>query len=934
MPEIGQTISHYRIIEKLGQGGMGEVFLAHDTSLDRKVALKFLPDIFSVDPERLARLEREAKLLASLNHPKIAAIYGMEHADGKRFLAMEFVQGDTLAQRIADGPLPVDESLQLCRQIAEGLEAAHEKWIIHRDLKPANVKVTPEGDVKILDFGLARALHDQPATVEMSHSPTITAEMTRAGVILGTAAYMSPEQARGGAVDKRADIWAFGIILFELLTGRSCFSGDTVTDLLAAVVKSQPDWAALPPDTPVPVRQLLQRCLAKDRKQRLRDIADARLEIEAAQTSASVLEPSPTPQATLAAGFWTRKSALVLAGATLVIGMAVAGTIMWRLQATLTTPGVGVVRSLLGVAPAEELNAGGYSWTTAPTAIPGGSRTALAWTPDGRTLVFVGRRGGVQQLYVRALNSEEARPLPGTEGAQIPVVSPDGQWLAFWADGAIRKVPVQGGAVDILVDGMKSQPIGMSWSASGLLIGPQIEGLIERTGIRSVSLVTSGNPPKPATEVQLDETAHILPQWLPGNNAFLYTARRRAYSWSGDRVFAQTVDNGARKELLKDAVDARYVSGYLVFLRRGNLMAVPFDVDRLEVRGDAITLVEHVIQALADTAPANVTGAGQFSVSSTGTLAYVTGQQAGWPDARIVTVNRHGDVLPLATPVKSYGMNVRVDPGGRRIADSVYALTEREIWVYDIERGSLITKLGGGNEVSGNRSWTVDGKRLTFGWIRPDGIREVVWQAADDSASPEKLADTGEPGSWTPDRKELIGVKEYDIWILASIGGAAGPRPIVKSPTRECWPALSPDGHWLAYGSDRSGRYEVLVQPYPGPGPIETVSPGGGDNPVWHPNGKELFFLSPADSEGWRDMMAVAVRADAARPFGPPERLFRFKDTDLRFYSNPFPGYDVAPDGRFFVTQAVPSPRLPPVTQIHLVLNWLEEVKARVQSGK
>jgi hypothetical protein len=349
------------------------------------------------------------------------------------------------------------------------------------------------------------------------------------------------------------------------------------------------------------------------------------------------------------------------------------------------------------------------------------------------------------------------------------------------------------------------------------------------------------------------------------------------------------------------------------------------------VRGEPVILVEHVIQALADHLPSDITGAGQFSVAPTGALAYLQGEQARWSNARIVTVNRRGDVVPLPTPVKSYGLSVRVDPDGRRVADSVYALTEREIWVFDIERGSFIARLGQGGEVSSNRSWTVDGKRLTFGWIRPDGIREVVWQLADGSAPPDKVADVGEPGKWTPDGKELMGVKNDDLWVLASSGGAAGARPIVKSPTRELWPALSPDGHWLAYESERSGRFEVVAQPYPGLDRLETISVGGGVNPVWHANGKELFFLGPADSEGWRNMMVVAVRADASRPFGPPESLFRFKETDLRFYANP--GYDVASDGRFFVTQAVPSPRLPPVTHIHLVLNWLEEVKARTSRG-
>jgi hypothetical protein len=438
--------------------------------------------------------------------------------------------------------------------------------------------------------------------------------------------------------------------------------------------------------------------------------------------------------------------------------------------------------------------------------------------------------------------------------------------------------------------------------------------------------VTSGSAPKPVTIAQQDQTSHILPHWLPGGRAFLYTARRRASSWSDDQVFAHDVATSARRRLLSDAVDARYVGGYLVFLRRGLLMAVAFDADRLQVAGEPFGLVNHVAQGLTA-----MTGAGQYSIAPTGSLAYLEGQQAGWPDARIVTVNRRGDVVPLATPVKSYGMNVRLDPHARRIANSVYTLTGREIWVYDLEHGGIVARLGLGGEVSANRSWTPDGKRLTFGWVKPDGLREIVWQAVDGSARPEKLAEVGEPGGWTPDGKSLLGVRDHDIWLLAGAGGA---RPIVQSASDEWGPALSPDARWLAYASDTSGRPEVFVQSFPGPGERQMVSTDGGNNPLWHPRGGELFFLRPPDGAG-RSQMMVASQDPQSGRLGSPRPLFPFLGSDLRFYSTPFPGYDVAQDGqRFFVTQTVPSPPVRPVTQVNIVLNWFEELKAKAPATR
>jgi len=919
----GQRLGPYEVLSLIGEGGMGQVYKARDTRLDRAVAIKILPPSVAADPLRRARFEREAKTIAGLTHPRICALYDVVEHDGSMCLVMEHLVGETLAARLAKGRIPLDQVLTVATEIADALAAAHRHGIVHRDLKPGNVMLTKAG-TKLLDFGLAKLKKSgEPAAPFAS---TQMASLTAEGTIAGTLQYMAPEQLEGKEADPRSDIFAFGAVLYEMLTGRRAFQGDNQASIISAIMSSHPPAvSSLQPLTPPALDRLAGKCLAKDpeaRWQNAADLADAlRWNAEAADRSASGIGLLTT------AGVRPRRRVLALAAAVLVLAAVVPSAVVWWLRPAPRIPMFPPVRFLMDVRPAEELNAGGVMLTVYPASNPGGSGTALTWTPDGQALVFVGRRGGIQRLYVRRLDSLEAKPLDDSVGAQVPVVSADGRWIAFWADGAIKKAPLSAGSTETWVDGITQPPIGMAWSEAGLLIGPyEQEGLHERTGTRSVSIVTSGSAPKPVTVVQQGEASHILPHWLPGGRAFLYTARRRALSWSDDQVFAHDVATGARTKLLSDAVDARYVGGYLVFLRRGLLMAIAFDADRLQATGEPFALVNHVVQGLT-----TMTGAGQYSIAPTGNLAYLEGQQAGWPDARIVTVNRRGDVVPLATPVKSYGMNVRLDPHGSRIANSVYTLTGREIWVYDLEHGGMVARLGLGGEVSANRSWTPDGKRLTFGWVKPDGLREIVWQAVDGSARPEKLAEVGEPGGWTPDGKSLLGVRDHDIWLLASAGGA---RPIVQSAADEWGPALSPDARWLAYASDTSGRPEVFVQSFPGPGERQMVSTDGGNNPLWHPRGGELFFLRPPDGAG-RSQMMVASQDPQSGRLGSPRPLFRFLLSDLRFYSTPFPGYDVALDGqRFFVTQTVPSPPQPPVTQVNIVLNWFEELKAKAPATR
>jgi serine/threonine-protein kinase len=475
----------------------------------------------------------------------------------------------------------------------------------------------------------------------------------------------------------------------------------------------------------------------------------------------------------------------------------------------------------------------------------------------------------------------------------------------------------------------------MSWSGAGLLIGPwDASALLQVRGFAGVSLFTPGGRLQPLSILQKGELGHTLPRWLPGNAAFLYTARKRVWTWSDDQVFAWVVATGERKPLLSNAVDARYVPGYLVFLRERKLYAVPFDASRLEVRGEAVPIVDNLAQALANTGADDVSGAGQFSVTDAGSLAYLEDRQPLWPDnIQLVSVDRAGNVTPLPTPPESYAANVRVEPRtGGRVANVVNELADRQIHVFDLlDGGRFVTELGDGREVGMNRVWTRDGKRITFEWLNSSAVWEIAWQAADGSAKPEKLAEAGTPAAWTPGG-ELVGLKDGDIWVLWDPAGKAGRRAIVQTPgEKESWPAVSRDGRWLAYGSNDRKGYNVYVQPYPGLGRRQTVSVGGGECPVWNPAADELFFLTPPDAAGERWMMAVAMPSGADDRPGTPRRLFKFSEADLRFYSDPLAGYDVAPDGRsFFTTRALPIPPPQPVTSIHVILNWFEELKAKL----
>ena len=883
----GTRLGSYEVGAQIGAGGMGEVYEARDTKLGRNVAIKVLPAAFAHDAERIARFQREAKMLAALNHPNIATIYGLEHSDGTHFLVMELVPGETLADRVKADPVPVEEALKIAVQIAEALEAAHEKNIIHRDLKPANVKVTPEGIVKVLDFGLAKAFEGESGGSDLANSPTLTQAATMQGVILGTAAYMSPEQARGKSVDKRTDIWAFGCVLYEILTGKRVFEGEHTTDILAAVVRAEPDWNQLLPSTPRKIRDLLQRCLQKDRAQRMQSAGDARIEIQEALSS---------PVAPESAGVvWSRfrgwRLSAVLGLAALVGAAVVAIAALYLRPAP--TPKL-VSRMVIDLPPGDHLAALDYP--------------AIGISPDGTELAYVAIHAGTRQIFLRALDSLEAKPLAGTEGANTPFFSPDGQWLGFFAGGRLKKISVSGGGGAQTL-GTAGNPLGATWTGKGTII-------FAGTTASLLQLIPeAGGPPQAVTRLEKGEISHGLPEMLPAGKAVLFAAGAGGVD---TRIVAQSLSSGERHDLVPGGTAPRYAaSGHLIYWQGGNLMAAPFDGRQLQITGPPVTVTQGVQRA------GNFGGV-QYALSGTGSLAYVPG--AAQEAERLVWVSRNGTEQSFGPP-HAY-MWPQLSPDGRHVGVTIGEL-ERQVMVYDFARETLsrFTFEGSTSQLA---VWTPDGKRIVLASNREGPTLNLFWQSADRSGALERLT-TSEyalaPKSFSPDGKLLAYVEinpntGYDIWVLRLSDLKA--QPWLQTPFNESVPQFSPDGHWLAYISDESGIYEVYAQPYPGPGGKYQISTEGGTEPVWNPNGKELFYRN-SDK-----MMAVDVATQPGFSVGKPRILFQGQYVPT---SATFPYYDVSRDGQRFL-MIKESEDKPALTQIVVVQNWFEELKARVPPGK
>jgi len=895
-------IGPYEIVAPLGAGGMGEVYRARDTRLDREVAIKVLPAALAADKERILRFEREAKALATLNHPNIAAIYGFEEQDGKRLLVMELAEGETLADRLVRGALPIDESLDTARKIAEALEAAHEKGIVHRDLKPANVKIGPDGTVKVLDFGLAKALVGDAASVpslsptEVVNSPTITAEFTRPGIILGTAGYMSPEQARGRSIDKRTDIWAFGCVLFECLSGARLFAGETATDSIGAILHKEPEWALLPPHTPPTVQLLLRRCLAKDRNKRLRDIGDARIELENAlsdPTSSMLRLGGAVLWGAAASGrraTWRRS----LPWALCVILVAALGALWFS-----TRPAkLAVMRYTLAIPESQALRASRWPM--------------FDISPDGTRIVFVGDHDSGRQLYLRLNHQLDATPLANTDDAFCPYFSPDGEWIAFGQKGRLRRISVLGGPATTICEAADLR--GGSWGPDGTIVfAPN-----PRSGIWRVS--AAGGEPVMLTEAGTGQGApsHRWPQLLPDGKTALFTATAQNNDYASARIIAMSLETLEQKVVVEGGTFARYVpTGHIVFGRSGTLMAVPFNAKKLEVTGSAIPILEGV----SGVPPM---GSLQYAFSQTGTFSYLSGAALGMEELPI-WIDREGKESPISQHKRDY-LGLRLSPDATRLAAQIFDTANSDIWILEIER-DMFTRLTVDETLDRSPVWSPDGKWIVFASERGSSILNLFRHLADGTGEAQRLTTSDNrqtPWSISPDGSILVFEENHpktdaDIMYLHLDGEERKPEVFLATTFAEIQPNLSPDGRWIAFSSNESGEFEIYVRPFLRPGARVKVSTGRAFGPKWSPDGKEIFYRD----EGKIMAVPVSVQDDTFRAQNP-HQLFELKGSGYSFT------FDVAPDGNRFLFYRPAGEVKEQSQQPTVVVNWFEELKAKV----
>ncbi len=850
----GNRVGPYEVLAAIGVGGMGEVYRAHDSKLGRDVALKVLPEAFARDAERMARFQREAKVLASLNHPNIASIYGLEDSGSAHALVMELIEGPTLADRIKAGPIPIDDAVQIARQICEALEYAHERGIVHRDLKPANVKVTTDDAVKVLDFGLAKALENDASSIDISTSPTISRMATQAGVLLGTAAYMSPEQAKGKPVDRRADIWAFGCVLYETMTGKMAFSGETVTDTLAAVIKEEPDWSQLPTNTPTRARVLLQRCLQKDPKQRLRDIGDARISLDEVLTGAP--DVSLAGAARISAPLWRRALPWALFAAT-VVALAALVFVHFREKPI--------------VAEAVRLE---MPWPE-KAIMPATGTFGLS--PDGRQFAFFAAGpDGVQRLWIRSLDSLEARPLPGSESSVLAPFfwSFDSRYIAFDAGGELKTIDISGSPAETLCN-LTGYGVGGSWNRDGVIIFGQSPGVIMRISAKGGSA-----SPLTTLDASRGEIQHVFPSFLPDGRHFIYL--RTASKPESSGVYIGSLDAKPEqqdsKRLLATAYGPAYVPssdpsfGQLLFVRDGTLMAQSFDARRLELVGDPIPMAEQL---------GSYRDFGFFSASANGVLVYRTG---GGGDSQLTWFDRAGKVLGTAGEWGLY-RTPALSPDGRRAVVSRQDSQNGQLvlWLVDFWRGTS-TRFTFGSSSATSAIWSPDGNRIIF-ISNPSGAYDLYQKPANGATDEELLLKSSEnkvPTSFSHDGRFLLYLSvdpktKDDLWVLP-LAGDKKPFPFLQTEFNEADGQFSPDGRWVAYVSDESGRNEIYVRTF---SPDSTavasdtagkwqVSYGGGTDPRWSADGKEFYYMTP----DWK-LMAVEVTINPVFQAGAAKLLFQ-----------------------------------------------------------
>ncbi len=910
---IGSNVSHYKVTSKLGEGGMGEVWRAEDTKLGRDVALKMLPDGFAQDPERLARFEREARVLASLSHPNIAGIFGLEEVDGKRFLVMELVEGQTLAERIQQRPMPIEEVVRIAKQIAEAVESAHEKGVVHRDLKPANVNITPDGNVKVLDFGLAKALIGDPMSgdspnQDLSLSPTLTQAMTGLGVLLGTAGYMSPEQARGKPVDRRADIWAFGCILYEMLTGQRLFTGETATDVIGAVVHKEPDLDELSAKVPAQIRRLLERCLQKDANRRLQSIGDARIALQ---------EWLENPDADEVVTTESSRRSPWLIGAGVAAGLVL---------------GLLLGAAFLGSRSEPELLRK-FEINVSEQGLFSRLGSGIVVSLDGSMIAYTtGQEGQTQSLILRPLDRFQETVLAtgeGSSGPYHPFFSPKGDWLGFVTPGELKKISTSGGAPITLAQVERSR--GATWGPDGTIVYSRSI----YTGLSRIS--ASGGDPQPLTE--LDEAAgeqsHRWPQWLPGGKAVLFSSLVEGgqFVFEDAAIEVVVVETGERKVIHRGGYYPRYVpTGHILYVHEGTLFALPFDAKKLEATGSQMPVLEGLETNAGQ-------GSAQYAVSDNGLLVYLEGANELEPFP-IVWADRDGRSETLWGEPGIYG-TPRLSPDGSKLAVSVQRGTNWDVWVYDLER-DVATRITFGEAYDADPVWSPDGRWIAYeGEI--EGVDGIFRKRTDGTGDPEMLMEPGKqtfpaPQSWSPDGRHLAIQSagdggQTDIWILpiGEDGSAGEPEAFARTQFEENSPSFSPDGRWLAYNSSETGRPEVFVASFPPGGGKWQVSDGGGTQAQWSGDGRELFFRTDAG------IMSVRVAAEggsfrASRPEVVFEGNFLGGLRGVLLPGYNFPDYDVSADGkRFVMFQGTTEGAL--ATEAKVVLGWFGELQRLSEAG-
>jgi len=878
---------------------MGEVYRARDSKLKREVALKVLPAEVATDRERLARFQREAEVLASLNHPNIAHIHGLEEADGVTALVMELVEGEDLSQRIARGAMPLDEALPIAKQIAEALEAAHEQGIVHRDLKPANVKVRPDGTVKVLDFGLAKAIEPGAGSrepgAELANSPTITTPaMTMRGMILGTAAYMSPEQAKGRAVDRRADIWAFGVVLFEMLAGARAFDGDDLSEVMASVLKLEPNWSRLPADLPDAVRRLMKRCLEKDPRKRLRDIADGWQQLDEWVGTGS--PPLTTSGATAAVvvpvSLWRRAVPLVISAA---VGGAAIG-VTWALVGSARSIDESPIR--LSVVPVA-------SRPFAPNLFD----RNIAISPDGSRIVYTAGAADEGKLVVRSINRVDGDVLAGISGARSPFFSPDGQWVGFFqGNSQLKKIAVTGGPAITLCE-TDGPPRGASWGDDGTIVFATSN---ETTGLLAVSdrggdvhAITSADRSKGGGD-------HLHPEVLPGSRAVLFTI-------GNEGLAVLDRSNGAFKVVLPGRGEqAHFISpGILTYAEGARLRAVRFDPRSFRVEGDPVLAVDQIATRSS--------GSAEYSASKTGALVYVPGNNSAEESRLLAWVDRQGHETPIAAPPRAY-QEVRLSPDGNRLALGI-SDQQQDLWVFDLNRGTL-TRLTFDASRESQPVWTPDGRRIAFSSDRDGSTRNLYWVTADGGGAPERLTTTDHdqaPNSFTPDGTQLLLKTRYagdDIESLTL--GANQIRPVVQGPPPERNAEVSPDGRWLAYESWEVSPSQIYVRPFPAVDGGRWQIGGSGNKPVWAPDSQSLYFLAG------NSIMGVSIQTTPSFRSTNPVKVIDYQQLPFAADGR---SYDILRDGTRFVVIKAPPPtsdQLAAEKNLTVVINWVSELQARL----